>query len=69
MDRMETLDADPPEVCDRPEAVARAWNVGRTSIYRLISSGELRSIRIGGSRRIPRSAQAEYLERQRREAS
>ena len=54
-----------PERLHRVETVAKRFDVGRTTIYRLVGSGELRSIRVGGSRRIPESAITEYIERQR----
>lgn len=38
-----------------PEAMS-LLNVGRTAIYRLITSGDLASIKIGASRRVPQSA-------------
>ena len=37
--------------------------MGRTSIYSLIASGELRSVKIGRSRRIPADALEEYVGR------
>ena len=35
--------------------VAGALSIGRTKVYELINAGELRSVRIGGLRRILRS--------------
>ena len=52
-----------PERLSRVEDVARRWGVSRTSVYGLIKSGDLRSLRIGGSRRIPASAEAEFVAR------
>jgi excisionase family DNA binding protein len=37
--------------------------VGRTKMAQLIASGEIRSVRIGRSRRIPADALTEYVER------
>ena len=47
----------------RPEEVARALGVGRTTVYELIRVGELRSVKIGNSRRISAAALADYVER------
>jgi excisionase family DNA binding protein len=50
---METLTLTIPEV-------ARELRVGRTTVYRLIGSGELPSILVGGSRRVPAEALSAY---------
>jgi excisionase family DNA binding protein len=47
----------------RVEEVAEVLDVGRTRVYQLIKVGELRSLKIGGSRRIPSTAVQEYLDR------
>lgn len=47
----------------RVEEVARALRVGRTKVFDLIRAGELTSIKIGGSRRVPASSVQEYLSR------
>ncbi len=48
-----------------PEQAARdVLRVGRTTIYELMASGELRSITIGRLRRIPSSALEEFIQRQ-----
>ncbi len=36
----------------RPEDVARALQIGRTRVYDLIRDGSIRSVKVGGSRRI-----------------
>ena len=46
----------------RPEEVARTLAVSRAKVYELISSGVLRSIRIGRSRRVPVFAVREFIE-------
>lgn len=46
----------------RVEEVAELLDVGRTRVYQLIRCGELRSIKIGGSRRIPSTAVQHYLD-------
>ena len=49
-----------------PEAVA-ASGIGRTTLFALIKSGELQSIKIGRRRYVPVVALQEYLERLRAE--
>lgn len=44
-----------------PEEAAEALRIGRAKVYDLIRSTELRSVKIGGSRRIPRSALEDYV--------
>jgi excisionase family DNA binding protein len=39
-----------------PEEAARRLSVGRTTIYELMSSGELQSVNIGRCRRVPVSS-------------
>lgn len=43
-----------------PEAMEQL-RIGRTLIYRLIRTGELKSLRVGGSRRIPATAMDEFV--------
>ncbi|WP_072689369.1 helix-turn-helix domain-containing protein [Rhodococcus marinonascens] len=40
-----------------------ALSLGRSKVFELIESGEIRSVKIGRSRRIPMSAINEYIER------
>jgi excisionase family DNA binding protein len=53
--------APPDAVLLRPEEAAHALGIGRPKTYHLIATGELRSLKIGGSRRIPREAITEYV--------
>jgi excisionase family DNA binding protein len=55
----------------RPEDAAIALGIGRTKVYELMRSGALRSVKIGGLRRIPAMALADFvakLEEQQRVA-
>jgi excisionase family DNA binding protein len=45
----------------RPEEVAELLGVGRTKVYELMGSGLLRSVKIGGSRRVPTVALEEFV--------
>jgi excisionase family DNA binding protein len=46
----------------KPEEAAEQLRVGRPKVYELIREGKLRSVKIGGSRRIPYDALTEYVE-------
>lgn len=46
----------------KPEEAAELLSIGRSKIYELIGSGELASVRIGTSRRIPADALAEFVQ-------
>ena len=43
------------------EEVAEALHIGRTRVYELLYSGELRSVKIGRLRRIPVDSLREYI--------
>jgi excisionase family DNA binding protein len=47
------------------EQAATSLSICRTKVYELLRNGELESVRIGTSRRIPAAALAEYVERLR----
>ncbi|MEV6711902.1 helix-turn-helix domain-containing protein [Lentzea sp. NPDC051208] len=51
------------DIAYRVEEVARALRVGRTKVFDLIRAGELVSVKIGGSRRVPASSVQAYLSR------
>jgi excisionase family DNA binding protein len=53
----------PDKLLLRVEEAAQVLSVGRTRVYALIGSGELRSVKIGGSRRVPAAVLREYVER------
>ena len=46
-----------------PEEAARRLSVGRTTIYELMSSGELQSVNIGRCRRVPVSSLSLFVNR------
>jgi excisionase family DNA binding protein len=50
-----------PRLLLRPEEVAQTLGIGRTTVFELMRSGELRSVKIGVSRRIPADAVTEYV--------
>ncbi|MGH3026216.1 MAG: helix-turn-helix domain-containing protein [Gaiellaceae bacterium] len=56
-----------PLVYTIPEA-ATALRISRTKLYELLDSGEIESIHIGRSRKIPADALRTYIDRLRREA-
>ena len=45
-----------------PDQVARILGCGKTKVYAFLRTGELRSVKLGGHRRIPRSALDEFIE-------
>jgi excisionase family DNA binding protein len=45
----------------RPEEAAQLLGVGRTMVYELIRAGRLRSIKLGGARRITPAALADLV--------
>ena len=50
-----------PALLVRPEDAAEALGIGRTKVYELMRSGALRSVKIGGLRRISAAALAEFV--------
>lgn len=52
----------------RVTRAAELLDVSRSRIYELIGSGELESVKIGGSRRVPVTAIEEFVERLRDDA-
>jgi excisionase family DNA binding protein len=45
----------------RPEEAAKALGVSRTTVFELIRSGALRSVKIGAARRVSATALADYV--------
>ena len=50
-----------PPILFTPEEVARLLMVGRPKVYELIRLRELRSVKVGGSRRISARALSDYV--------
>jgi excisionase family DNA binding protein len=48
-----------------PERVSERLDMGRTKVYELIATGELESVRIGRSRRVPAEAVESFVARLR----
>lgn len=59
---------DEPSLLVRVEEFARLASIGRTKAFAIVGSGEIESVLIGSSRRIPRAAVDAYIERLRTEA-
>ena len=57
-----------PVLLLRVEEAAMRLGIGRTSMYRLVSGGDVESVQVGGLRRIPAPCLEEYVERLRRGA-
>lgn len=51
------------------DEAANRLRLGRSVTYRLVMSGELASVKIGGSRRVPVKALEEFINRQMAEQS
>jgi excisionase family DNA binding protein len=51
-----------------PEEAAEVLSIGRTKLYELMADGDLLSVRIGGSRRVPIDAVNEFVARLEDEA-
>ncbi len=52
----------------KPSDCQELLNLGRSKIYELVASQQLRSVRVGRAIRIPASALREYVEKQEQEA-
>lgn len=66
MDTLEhNTDALVPTLLLRVEEAALRLGIGRTSMYRLVMTGAVESVQIGGLRRIPAPCLEEYVERLR----
>jgi excisionase family DNA binding protein len=45
----------------RPDEAAQRLGIGRTKVYELMASGELRSVKIGAARRVSATALAAFV--------
>ena len=59
-------DGQPDGLLLTVEEAARRLRLGRTVVYRLISSGELESVKVGRLRRVPAECLPEYVATLRR---
>ncbi len=50
-----------------PDEAARRLSLSRTTLYELVLRGEIESLKIGRSRRIPADALTAFIERKRQE--
>jgi excisionase family DNA binding protein len=57
----DTGDGQPDGLLLTVEEAARRLRLGRTLVYRLISSGELESVTVGRLRRVPAECLADYV--------
>lgn len=59
----------PAVLLHTPESAAETLQCGRTTIYELMATGALESVKIGRLRRIPSDALVAYVEQLRASAS
>lgn len=57
------------QVLLRPEEAAEALSIGRSAVFEAMRRGDLESVRIGRSRRIPVTALEAFVRRLRDEAA
>jgi len=50
-----------PALLLRPEEAARVLGIGRSKVYELMAAGALRSVKLGGARRISATALQEFV--------
>ncbi len=53
----------------KPDEAARRLSLARSTLYELVLTGEIASIKIGRSRRIPLGALTDYIERKLRDGT
>ncbi len=64
----ETTQEHQPPLMLRVEEAGQRLGIARTSMFRLIATGEITSVQVGRLRRIPVACLEEYVERLRHEA-
>lgn len=52
---------EPGRLLYRPEEAAQAFGISRAALYRLLSSGALRSIKVGQTRRITQEQMRQFI--------
>jgi excisionase family DNA binding protein len=67
--KTKAIESGLPVLLVRPEDAARVLGLGRTKVYELMRSGALRSVRVGGLRRVPVAALDEFVARLEAEAA
>ena len=50
-----------------PTEAAKMLSLARSTLYQLLTAGEIESIKVGGCRRIPTDALTDYVQRLREE--
>jgi excisionase family DNA binding protein len=45
-----------------PRQVAQVLELSRSRVYQLLGAGDIRSVKVGASRRIPRTCLTEYID-------
>lgn len=53
----------------KPEAAAEVIGIGRSKLFELIAAGQIETVQIGRSRRVPAQALEEYVARLRGSAT
>jgi excisionase family DNA binding protein len=53
--------SEPVRLLYRPEEAAAALGLGRTKVYELMAAGALRSVKVGGARRVSATALADFV--------
>jgi excisionase family DNA binding protein len=61
MDETTTTAAPVGQLLLRPVEAAQRLGIGRTKVYELMASGQLRSVKIGAARRVSATALAEFV--------
>lgn len=62
---MSAATVTPPRLLLKVEEVAEILNVGRSTAYHLVLTGEIESVTVGRLRRVPAKAVTEYVNRLR----